>query len=86
LHDPTVSFDAEAQYTATVAAAGRSGFLVQVATDESDHSKLSDASYMTALDALEGWIDRDVAPDPTSFQTRCQALWSRQGPCLFVSP
>lgn len=86
LHDPTVSFDVEALYAATVAAAGRSQWLVQVATDEAEHSKLSDASYMTALDALEGWIDRGARPDPEGFQTRCQTLWSRQGPCLFVTP
>jgi hypothetical protein len=86
LHDPTVSVAVEAIYAATVSAAGRSEWLVQVVTDESDHSKLSDASYMTALDALEGWIDRGLAPDPASFQTRCGANWVRQGPCLFIAP
>lgn len=86
LHDPTVSYSAEALYAGTVAAAGRSNWLVQVATDESEHSRLSDASYMTALDALESWIDRGVAPDPSGFQARCQTLWSRQGPCRFVIP
>lgn len=86
LHDPTVNFGAEAVYAATVAAAGRSAWLVQVATDEAEHSKLSDAGYMTALDALEGWIDRGVRPDPAGFQARCEALWSSQGPCLFVTP
>ena len=85
LHDPTVSIGAEALYAATVAAAGRSEWLVQATTDEADHSKLSDASYMTALDALEGWIDGGRAPDPSSFQTRCQTLWTRQGPCLFIT-
>jgi len=84
LHDPTVNFGAEAIYARTIEAAGRSGWLVQVATDEAEHSRLSDASYMTAIDALEGWIDRGVAPDPSAFQIRCQALWSEQGPCLFI--
>ena len=86
LHDPTVSVAVEAIYAATVSAAGRSEWLVQVVTDESDHSKLSDASYMTALDALEGWIDRGLAPDPASFQARCGTNWVRQGPCLFIAP
>lgn len=86
LHDPTVSVSAEAIYAATVAAAGRSQWLVQVVTDESDHSKLSDASYMTALDALEGWIDRGLAPGPASFQTRCRTNWIHQGPCQFIMP
>jgi len=86
LHDPTVSVAAEALYAATVAAAGRSEWLVQVVTDEADHSRLSDASYMTAVDALEGWIDRAVPPRPDGFQARCLALWSGQGPCLFIQP
>lgn len=86
LHDPTVSFAAEALYAATVAAAGRSEWLVQVATDEADHSRLSDATYMTAVDALEGWIDRGASPKPEGFQARCLGLWSGQGPCLFVQP
>jgi hypothetical protein len=86
LHDPTVSFAAEALYAGTVAAAGRSEWLVQVATNETDHSRLSDTTYMTAIDALEGWIDRGVSPNPDGFQARCRALWSGQGPCLFVRP
>ena len=85
-HDPTVNFKVEALYAATVAAAGRSALLVQASTDEADHSKLSDASYMTALDALEGWIDSGAAPRPSTFQARCQALWAKLGRCLFVSP
>lgn len=86
LHDPTVSVDLEALFAATVSAAGRSEWLVQAVTDESDHSRLSDASYMTALDALESWIDRSVPPDPAGLQARCQALWSGQGLCLFITP
>ncbi len=85
-HDPTVSVGVEAVYAATVAAAGRSSLLVQVVTDEADHSRLSDASYMTALDALEGWIDRGARPAPSGFQARCQALWAKLGPCLFLTP
>ena len=85
LHDPTVSYDVEGLYAATVAGAGRSQWLVQVATDEADHSKLSDASYMTALDALEGWIDGAAKPVTNAFQSRCERLWSRLGECLFVS-
>ena len=84
LHDPTVSADLEAVYAATVSAAGRSDWLVQAVTDESEHSKLSDATYMTVLDALESWIDRGARPDPAAFQARCQTLWSEQGGCLFV--
>ena len=86
LHDPTVNFKVEAMYAATVAAAGRSDLLVQVATDEDKHSKLSDAGYMTALDALEGWIDSGKKPERDRFQARCEANWARLGKCLFITP
>ncbi|MBX9574068.1 MAG: hypothetical protein K2X07_00320 [Caulobacteraceae bacterium] len=82
LHDPTVFHSAEAVYAETVRAAGRSDLLVQVTTDESDHSRLEDASYLTALDALEGWIETGRRPDPTGFQARCRAL--SLTPCRFV--
>lgn len=86
LHDPTVSIEVEALYAQTVAAAGRARWLVQVATNEAEHSKLSDASYMTALDSLEAWIDHGRAPEPYGFQARCEAVWSNIGRCLFVKP
>lgn len=83
VHDPTVSYSAEAAYRQTVEAAGRSQWLVQAGTDESDHSKLEDAEYLTALAALEGWVADGQRPDPTTFQARCQALAA--GPCKFVT-
>ena len=85
LHDPTVSYEAEAIYAATVAAAGRSGLLVQVATDENQHSKLTDAGYLTSLSALETWIDDGVAPDPTRFQPDCVRAHPAPGACHFVN-
>lgn len=83
LHDPTVSFSAEAAYRQTVARAGRSQLLVQAATDEDQHSKLQDGGYLTALRALEGWLDTGVRPDPATFQTRCLAENAADS-CRFV--
>jgi len=85
LHDPTVSHDVEAAYAATLAAAGRSHLLVQVATDEDQHSKLTDAGYMTSLSALERWIDTGRRPDPARFQTDCLAAHSPADACRFLS-
>ena len=84
LHDPTVSYDAEAAYAATVAAAGRTHLLVQAATDEDQHSKLADGGYLTALAALEGWIDDDVRPEPAAFQAACLRL-ATEPECRFAS-
>lgn len=86
LHDPTVSFDAEAAYAATVASAGRSHLLVQAATDEDEHSKLADGGYLTVLRALEDWIDSGVAPDPAAFQSDCLEAAPSSGECRFVTP
>ena len=86
LYDPTVSYEAEAIYNDTVAAAGRSHLLVQVATDEDQHSKLSDAGYLTALAALEHWIGSGVRPDAQGFQTSCRARQPNSDECHFVSP
>lgn len=84
LHDPTVFYSVEAIYAQTVAEAGRSQWLVQVATDEADHSRLEDASYLTALLALDGWIDSGERPDPAGFQDRCLAVRSA-ATCKFVA-
>lgn len=70
-HDPTVTYLADAEYARTVAAAGRSGLLVQALTDEDQHSRMEDGGYLTALLALEGWIDTGVRPDPAGFQQDC---------------
>lgn len=85
LHDPTVSYRSEAVYAAIVRAAGRSHLLVQAATDEDQHSKLADGGYLTALAALEQWIDDGARPDPAGFQAACRTLAPR-AECRFKAP
>lgn len=85
LHDPTVSYRSEAIYTAIVRAAGRSHLLVQAATEENQHSKLAEGGYLTALAALERWIEDGQRPDPAGFQNACLTL-ARQAECRFVDP
>jgi hypothetical protein len=84
LHDATVSYGVEAVYAATVAAAGRSHLLVQVATDEDQHSQLEEAGYLTALLALDRWISSGIAPDPAAFGPSCRLLSAVPGRCRFV--
>lgn len=81
-HDPTVFHAGDAVYADTVARVGREHLLVQVTTDEAEHSKLEDDSYLTALAALEAWLSTGDRPDPATFQTRCQAL-NPAGACRF---
>lgn len=86
LHDPVVSSTAQAAYAATVQASGRSHLLAQVATDENQHSRLLDATYLSALRALEGWLDTGVRPDGASIQAACLASRQASTDCRFNSP
>ncbi|WP_257386636.1 hypothetical protein [Tahibacter caeni] len=86
LHDPVVSAAADGDYAATVAAAGRSRLLAQVATDEYEHSRLKDATYLGALQALDAWLDGGVRPDAAALQRRCLASAPDAADCRFVTP
>ena len=85
LHDPVVSYRSEAVYAAIVGAAGRAHLLVQAATDEDQHSRLTDGGYLTALAALEQWIGDGRRPDPAGFQTACRAI-APPSECRFATP
>ena len=84
--DPTVSYEADAAYAATVAAAGRSHLLLQALTDEQDHSRLQDATYATALRVLEQWLDTGMRPDPTAFGETCGRASQAHEACRFMTP
>lgn len=81
--DPIVSADAQNAYATTVKAAGRSDLLAQFSSDEDDHSRLREASYMSALLALEQWLDRGAQPDRETIRSTCVAAGHDAGDCLF---
>ena len=85
-HDPTVSYEAEAMYAATVKAAGRSDLLLQALTDERDHSRLRDTTYVSALRVLEQWLDAGKRPAPEAFQDACAHVSRRRDDCRFLAP
>lgn len=85
LHDPVVFHAAEAAFAQTVSAAGRQPLLVQATTNETDHSRLSDASYLTALQALEHWLDTGERPSAEGFQQACLGA-GRGAACVFITP
>lgn len=86
LHDPVVSPGADADYASVVEAAGRGALLAQVATDEDEHSRLKDATYRSALAALEAWLDGGGKPDAAAVQKACVAAVPDAAQCRFVSP
>lgn len=85
-HDPVVSPRALAAYRATVDGAGRGHLLAQARTDEREHSRLHDASYLGALRALERWIDTGVRPDAAAIQAGCEAAAADPAHCRFLPP
>jgi alpha-beta hydrolase superfamily lysophospholipase len=78
--DPIIPYAQDLDYRSVVTAAGRADLLRQIFTDETDHSKMSDAHYMSALGALEAWIDSGRAPTTADIATRCRDLVAL-GPC-----
>lgn len=85
-HDATVSASALHAYRATVEHAGRGHLLAQARTDEHGHSRLLDATYRTALRALERWLDAGQRPDAASLQALCVELAGQPADCRFLPP
>ena len=79
-HDPVAFVELESTFRDTMRAAGTAGHLVQVFTDDSEHSYLSDAEYVTALRALLAWVERGEKPTPAALAAQCQALEPRFEP------
>lgn len=82
--DPVVSPAAQHVYAATVAAAGRRDLLAQVRTDESDHSRLNDATLTTALRGLERWLDKGEPPTAEGMQRLCRETATVAADCRFL--
>lgn len=81
LHDPTVSYTAEALYRQTVSDAGRAHLLLQVASDEREHSKLADSGYLAILTGLETWLDTGSRPDFGDLRRLCEAAEAEPAEC-----
>jgi len=80
-----VSVQALAAYADTVQAAGRGALLAQAVTDENDHSRMRDATYLTALHALEKWLQGGARPDAASMQSACLAAQQSPPDCRFIA-
>lgn len=85
-NDPVVSPRALSVYAATVRHAGRAHLLAQVKSDESEHSRLADATYLTALLAIESWLDTGVRPEAAALQRTCIDRSAEPETCRFLTP
>ena len=84
LHDPVVSYKADAAYAAKVHAVGQDRLLAQVMTDENEHSRLRDATYLAVLESLEAWLDGGARPDADSVQATCKRLAKQPADCSIM--
>lgn len=85
IHDPTAFVEMEHSFRQTMERAGNGARLVQVFTDEAEHSYLSDPEYPVLVDALLAWIDKGDKPTPEGIARKCPGQEARFGPgCRFV--
>ncbi|MBC7954249.1 MAG: alpha/beta hydrolase, partial [Cytophagales bacterium] len=87
INDPVAFVELESAFRDTMVRAGTAGHLVQGFTDDNEHSYLSDAQYLAAIEALLKWIDSGEKPDAAVLAQRCTKLDARFEPatgCRFV--
>ena len=72
--DPVAFVELESAWRETMRGAGTDARLVQLYTDDHEHSYLSDAEYVAAMEALLAWVDRGERPLPRQVATRCTAV------------
>ena len=66
-------------------AAGTDQNLVQIYTEDREHSYLSDPVYPAVLQALLGWVEQGSKPTQQSVADACAAAQARFGPgCRMV--
>ncbi|MBU8543155.1 MULTISPECIES: hypothetical protein [Roseomonadaceae] len=85
VEDMTAFVEHEAAYRTTLEAAGTDHLLLQVFTEEMEHSKLSGPIYAAAAAALRDWAETRRRPNASEIRGRCEALASRAtGPCRIL--
>ncbi len=80
IKDPVAFVELADTWQKTVQAAGHENNMVQLYTDDSEHSYLTNAQYIAAMDSLLAWIDRKEKPTPLGVEQHCKALDARFNP------
>ncbi len=86
IDDPTAFVELESAYRQALDRAGSADKLVQVFTEEREHSYLSDPEYPTMFTALLRWIDGGERPTPGSVARLCAQGEERFGKGCLVRP
>jgi alpha-beta hydrolase superfamily lysophospholipase len=74
IDDPTAFVELESTFRDTMARGGSAERLVQVFSDDHEHSYLADAEYVAVLRSLLVWVERGDKPTPQSVASRCGGL------------
>ena len=77
--DPTAFVELESAYRTVLEHAGNGEWLVQVFSDEHEHSYLSDPEYLAAFNALLDWIDKGRKPTPHTLAQLCKSYGTGTG-------
>jgi len=80
VNDPIAFVELASVWEETVAKAGRSQNLVQLFTNDREHSYLSDAQYVAAMKALLAWVDTGKKPTPSDVLQQCNTLDAKWNP------
>jgi alpha-beta hydrolase superfamily lysophospholipase len=72
--DPVAFVEIESEFRDTMVRGGSGDRLVQLFSDDRQHSYLSDAAYVAALQALLGWVDRGQPPTPAGVAAACRGI------------
>lgn len=70
--DATAFVELESAFRQTMERAGQGARLVQVFSDHSDHSYLSDPTYVALFDALVQWVEKGEKPTPAGLAQHCK--------------
>jgi alpha-beta hydrolase superfamily lysophospholipase len=86
IHDPTAFVELESLYRDIVQRAGSGDRLVQVFSDEREHSYLGEAQYPALFTALLDWIDKGMKPTPHSVLALCKGFEASYGSNCRIQP
>lgn len=87
IDDPIAFVELADTWEQTVAKAGHSKNMVQLYTDDHEHSYLTDAQYVAAMNALLAWVDQGKKPTPIEVEKQCKTLdakWDPSKECHIV--
>ncbi len=87
VNDPTAFVELESVFRDTMRRGGSGEWLVQLFSNDDDHSYLSDAAYVTAMHELLQWVEQGNRPTPSMVASRCRVVAAAFAPevgCRFL--